>query len=85
MKILTKLFLISGTSLEMAGSVIIISLIFKIEVDNKKLEDKCENYSICDVLKKQKEKTERDKKYCIAGLVCIILGFVLKVYGYHRE
>ena len=85
MKLLTKLFLISGTSLEMAGSVIIISLVFKIEDDNKELEDKCESSSLCDVLKKQKENTERDKKYCIAGLVCIVLGFMLKVYGYYHE
>ena len=82
---ITKIFLISGTTLEMIGTVIVISLIFKLDELNKDLEDNCTSLGVCDVIKKRRESTVTDIHYCVAGLCCILVGFTLKVYGYYRE
>ena len=65
--------------------IIIISLIFKIENDYKDLENECGTKSLCKLLDQQKRNTERDRNYCIAGLVCIIVGWSLKILGISRE
>ena len=85
MKKITKILLVSGTTLEMIGTIVIVSLIFKIEELNKELESNCETLKICDVIKKRKKSTIVDIQYCIAGLCCIILGVMLKVYAYYGE